>query len=193
MNNIPQENITDFVNYRYKPYDSSKTGLKLFFCWGMLVPFYLIGNNTLLWVIAVAVFNMALTAMCVKERKMLKYYGFLVDGVSNAYIGLLFNLFAYRLYTDYYSENIVVMLLMLMALFMTACLSVIVITSLIKIGKFKFAEGAKKTSVVAIVICLAILKNLEISGLVVVISVFVFSLVCVAISVNGLLKHWLTK
>lgn len=193
MNNIPQENISAFINHKYKPYDSVKTWLMLLLCWAMTVPLYLVGDNTLPWVIVVAVFNLILTGLCIKERKILKYYGFLVDGVSNAYIGLLFNLFAYRLYTDYYSENIVVMLLMLMALFMTACLSVIVITSLIKIGKFKFAEGAKKTSVVAIIICLAILKNLEISGLVVVISAFVFSLVCVAISVNGLLKHWLTK
>ena len=148
------KSIRNFINDNRNSHSNNQPESKIFFYWLLNIAFYFLGSNAIVWGIAVTVLNVIVTVLYFIKKKSLVFEDIKIlgNGISDIYFALLFALLSYRLFSEQYLNNILILLVFIFVLCIIVCASWIVTYLLIKSGKYNPHQNKKTSSVLSVII-----------------------------------------
>ncbi len=121
ISNIKLENLKAFINFGYIPFSKKQCILRIILLWMFSTIPCILSKQVVYWAIAFAFINIlvsiALVTVVVKHSKQ-KVSRFLCDGIFNLYLSVLLNVSAYRIFYIENGENLWMLFLFLLLMFL---------------------------------------------------------------------------
>lgn len=136
---MDNQNISDFVNYRYKPLTQRDMVTRLITIVALSAVCCLFGEQKLCWGIGSALFNLLLVALAVYIHRMgicKKNSRFLWDGSTYLCISVILCLISYRIIAWKVESNILVLLSMVLFLILSYLFSGVLVVCNIRKGRY---------------------------------------------------------
>lgn len=141
-----KDNINSFINFHYIPFSRKQCLIRIFVIW-LLSALCLVGIEKLISLVFIVLFDVIISivfGILIFRSPKKKASRFICDGLTCLYDSILLNLLAYRVLTLVFGDNIVVMFVFILLLFLCVFISFLLVLYNIKTDKYK-AEADNKS------------------------------------------------